>query len=124
MKRVYINHQLYSKPPKTNSSARIISLPKFIKDKIDSLPHKDEIYIFSFAPNAISKRFRKLLENNNLQHCRFHDLRHANASIMLQLGIPDKYANGTRRMGFKCYAEKSISTDIHSRTKSRINKDR
>ena len=27
-----------------------------------------------------------------MEHIRFHDLRHLNASVMLALGIPDKYA--------------------------------
>jgi len=32
-----------------------------------------------------------------LPHFRFHDLRHANTSVMLALNIPDKYA--MERMG-------------------------
>ncbi len=32
-----------------------------------------------------------------LEHFRFHDLRHFNASLMLSEGIPDKYA--VERMG-------------------------
>ena len=31
-------------------------------------------------------------DENGLPHMTFHDLRHLNASVMLQLGIPDKYA--------------------------------
>ena len=33
-----------------------------------------------------------MLKQTGLPHYRFHDLRHANASIMLMLGVPDKYA--------------------------------
>ena len=32
-----------------------------------------------------------------MQHYRFHDLRHINASVMLALGVPNKYAQ--ERMG-------------------------
>lgn len=39
-----------------------------------------------------------LSDNDMLQlKCRFHDLRHYNASIILALGVPDKYA--MERMG-------------------------
>jgi integrase len=37
-------------------------------------------------------RFTRLLERKGIQHMSFHELRHMNASIMLMLGIPDKYA--------------------------------
>jgi integrase len=37
-------------------------------------------------------RFTRLLESKGIQHMSFHDLRHMSASIMLALGIPDKYA--------------------------------
>ena len=32
------------------------------------------------------------MNDNNVEHMTFHDLRHLNASTMLALGIPDKYA--------------------------------
>ena len=40
----------------------------------------------------IYQRFTHLLEINNIPHITFHDLRSINASVMLMLGIPDKYA--------------------------------
>lgn len=36
-------------------------------------------------------RFKKLMVKNNLE-INFHGLRHLNASVMLVLGVPDKYA--------------------------------
>lgn len=42
--------------------------------------------------SAIYNRFRKLQKKLNMNEFRFHDLRHYNASVMLALGIPDKYA--------------------------------
>lgn len=41
---------------------------------------------------AIYKHFVRTLAKHNLPHMRFHDLRHLNASIMLKLGVSDKYA--------------------------------
>lgn len=79
------------KGTKTTSGTRKILLPALLKAKIDMLPHKSE-YVIPMSGQAIYKQFIRCLEKNNLPHCRFHDLRHANASIMLRLGIPDKYA--------------------------------
>ena len=58
---------------------------------INELP-KEQIYITLLSGQAIYKRFSRLLEANGVQHMTFHDLRHMNASVMLALGIPDKYA--------------------------------
>jgi integrase len=37
-------------------------------------------------------RFRRPIQKAGLPEMSFHDLRHMNASIMVALGIPDKYA--------------------------------
>lgn len=42
-------------------------------------------------------RLRRTCERLGLPHYRFHDLRHMNASVMLSLNVPDKYA--MERMG-------------------------
>lgn len=39
-----------------------------------------------------SLHFTRLLEQNGIEHCRFHDLRHANAVAMILLGIESRYA--------------------------------
>ena len=36
-------------------------------------------------------RLKKMIKENDID-MTFHDLRHLNASIMLMLGVPDKYA--------------------------------
>lgn len=76
---------------KTYSSARQLRLPQYILDLIAELPAEQE-YITTLSGQAIYKRFVRTLEQNGIQHIRFHDLRHLNASVMLSLGIPDKYA--------------------------------
>lgn len=48
--------------------------------------------ITEMTENAIGKRLTRILNTNGLAHITFHDLRHLNASVMLMLGIPDKYA--------------------------------
>ena len=66
-------------------------MPKYILDLISALP-QDQEYITILTGQAISKRLNKLLANNGIEGLSFHGLRHMNASIMVALGIPDKYA--------------------------------
>ena len=58
---------------------------------INELPNEQN-YITLLSGQAIYKRFSRLLEAKGVQHMTFHDLRHMNASVMLALNIPDKYA--------------------------------
>ena len=37
--------------------------------------------------------FSEFLERKGLKHIRFHDLRHINATLMLQYGVPAKIAS-------------------------------
>lgn len=78
---------------KTYGSTRMIYAPDEIISRISSIPHdsKDD-YIFNFKPGGIYKRFQSALNANSIQHMSFHDLRHMNASVMVALGVPDKYA--------------------------------
>ena len=84
------------KGTKTYSGDRRIRLPDYIKTLIDAQPRVDE-YVVHLSGQAMYKRFSRLCEKAGLPHFRFHDLRHANASVMLALNIPDKYA--MERMG-------------------------
>lgn len=84
------------KKPKTYSGNRTLKVYDFILDKVQE--RKDaELPLISLTPNQISDEFSYALEKTGLPHFRFHDLRHYNASIMLSLNIPDKYA--MERMG-------------------------
>jgi len=49
--------------------------------------------------SAIYNRWIRLLDEHELPHITFHDLRHVNASVMALLRIPDKYAQ--ERGGWK-----------------------
>lgn len=79
---------------KTSRSTRLLQLPQHILDLIEK--SKDENYskddfIIKISPKALSRRFSRLMQRNDIT-MKFHDLRHLNASIMLMLGVPDKYA--------------------------------
>lgn len=79
------------KAPKTFSGDRWVDLPPEIKTLIASMGKKSG-YIVQLSGTAIYKRFSRLLEKNGIAHCRFHDLRHANAAVMVRLGIDSRYA--------------------------------
>lgn len=81
---------------KTVKSKRKIEVPKFIIQKLLALPHKGD-FVIDHIPDTISKKFIAKRDELHL-HCRFHDLRHYNASIMLAMNVPDKYA--MERMGY------------------------
>lgn len=85
------------KSTKTEAGDRYILVPECVMTVLNTTP-KEGKYIFTKSRNYISKHFKKLLEDNGLPSCRFHDLRHANASAMLLLNIPDKY--GMERGGW------------------------
>lgn len=85
------------KGPKTESGDRIVTgLPDYLIEHLKTLPRTDKRVITGITPSAISDRFETIRDKLGIK-CRLHDLRHYNASIMLALGVPDKYA--MERMG-------------------------
>lgn len=84
------------KTTKTFSGDRWLSITDNVQRLIDALP-TDTDYLVTLSAQAIYKRFERMLEKNKIPHMRFHDLRHAYASTMLMLGIPNKYI--VERMG-------------------------
>lgn len=75
------------KTPKSYAGDRYIDYPDFVAEKWQGITK----HIVKMNPNQITDRFRTVLKNAELQHFRFHDLRHYSASIQHALGIPDAY---------------------------------
>lgn len=77
---------------KTEQSTRDLQLPKYILDLINKQPHNSQDdFIITKSRRAVTGKFTRLMNKHGIQ-ITFHDLRHLNASIMLMLNIPDKYA--------------------------------
>jgi len=80
------------KPPKSETSSRTIKAPGFVLDIVkaylNTLKVIPERICGKYTPDSFSKHFKKLLENNNLPHIRFHDLRHFAGSILSKYNIP------------------------------------
>lgn len=122
------------KSTKTNAGTRDIEMPDFIDERLKNMRGgaKKEDLIFNFTPSAITMRFYKVSKQIGIK-CRFHDLRHYNASIMLALGVPDKYAmqrlgHATPNMLKNVYQhlidekEKSVSKDVNNFMSERFNR--
>lgn len=81
------------KPPKTYESNRTVDVPEWVAEKLRAA--RDSGYR-PIHPEHITSQFTRLRNKLGLS-IRFHDLRHYYASLLLSLGVPDKYA--MRRMG-------------------------
>lgn len=81
------------KSPKAYSSYRTVEAPEWVIEKIKSAREND---YHNMNPAHITSAFARVCNKLNIK-IRFHDLRHYYASLMLSLGVPDKYAMA--RMG-------------------------
>ena len=100
------------KTTKTYNSNRVLPLPPYIKQLIDEQPKTSE-FIVPASRRAIHSRFQYYLDKAGVRHFRFHDLRHVNASVMLALNVPDKYA--MQRMG---HASTNMLKTVYQHTMS------
>ena len=78
------------KNPKSYAGNRVLSLSDGLIAELKKVSSKGNV--IQATPTHISHRFRWAVKALGLEHFRFHDLRHFNASLMLSEGIPDKYA--------------------------------
>ena len=100
------------KTTKTYSGNRRLKLPPYIKSLLDEMPHNGE-YVVKYTRNAMYNRLRRACDRLGIKHFRFHDLRHMNASVMLSLNVPDKYA--MERMG---HATNNMLKTVYQHTMS------
>ena len=79
---------------KADPRLRRHKIPVYIQSLIDQeiVGKSPDDPLITLSGHAVYMRWTRLLEQNNLPHMTFHDLRHLNASVMALLRIPDKYA--------------------------------
>lgn len=75
---------------KTETRNRRHRLPGYLQQLIDQADHSQP-YIVPLNQRQINGRFQRLCRQQGI-NMTFHDLRHLNASVMLMLNIPEKYA--------------------------------
>lgn len=78
------------KAPKSYAGDRFIEYPDFVR-KVWERKHIKRGELIEMQPDALTNRFIRVMESNNLPRFRFHDLRHYSASIQHALGVPDAY---------------------------------
>lgn len=99
------------KGTKTYGSQRDLPLPDYIKNLME--PKKGE-HLVKLTRRTLYCRFQAVCKRAGVQHYRFHDLRHINASVMLALGVPNKYAQ--ERMG---HATDNMLKTVYQHTMSK-----
>lgn len=105
--------------PKNYTSNRDLLVPPYLAARIEA--HFDSgKSLNTYSPSRITKVLERICEENELPRLTLHDLRRQNASIMLSLGIADKYA--MERGG---WSTPNIMKSVYQQTMSdqRINVD-
>ena len=78
--------------PKTTTSLRQVDLPDKIVELFTTIPHNGE-FVFCdedgqpYSAKTIFGNWKKLLEDNNIPHKKFHSLRHTYATMLLNKGV-------------------------------------
>jgi len=113
--------------PKTRRSRRAVELPQTLlpfleRARADQALRRKKARSWSdldlvidrgdggpFHPDTLSSRWRLFLRASGLPHVRFHDLRHAHATLMLLQGVHPKVVS--ERLG---HASVGITLDLYS----------
>lgn len=90
------NKYIYKDSVKSKASKRKIEVEGVLKERLDRAERTSE-FISPMLPSSVLKKFNHLCDKNGLPRFTMHAERHANASEMLVMGVPDKYA--MKRLG-------------------------
>lgn len=85
------NNEYQVKGTKTVKSRRTLPCPQYILELLSAQEQTGD-RIVTTPPQTIRNRMVKAAESAGVPYIGLHALRHQNASIMLSLNIPDKYA--------------------------------
>lgn len=97
------------KSTKSAAGLRSVAAPTMLLDKLKQHRASQRLlggYIFDVRPDAISRRFSRMMKTLGMEGIRFHDLRHYHASWLYAQGIPDHYA--AQRLGHDIHVLKGI----------------
>jgi integrase len=116
------------KEPKTESGIRDLVIGddvvhvlkqakiQYLKDRMEQGPlFQDLGFVIRqkdgspFTPDALTRKWRRFIDENNLPSIRFHDLRHSNATALIQAGINPKVVQ--QRLG---HADVSTTLSIYT----------
>lgn len=82
----------YITSPKTESSNRKITIPKFLKGEIKEYLDRQyelapEDRIFPITDRAVQKKMKQKTEETKLKPIRVHDLRHSHIALLIEKGL-------------------------------------
>ena len=136
---VMIKNDVIIKDPKSESGKRTIEMPESLtlmmkkakleylqrrsKQKVRNINEKDDYVITQpdgtpYKPSSFSQKIRRFLLDTPLKRIRLHDMRHTNATLMLQLGISAKVAQ--KRLG---HADFSTTMDLYTHVLQDVEKE-
>lgn len=86
------NQTDYVTPPKTESSNRKITIPKFLAEEMKDFVDRQygltpEDQIFPITDRAIQKKMKQKTEQAKLKPIRVHDLRHSHIALLIEKGM-------------------------------------
>ena len=86
------NQTDYITPPKTESSNRKITIPKFLAEEMKDFVDRQygltpEDRIFPITDRAIQKKMKQKTEQVKLKPIRVHDLRHSHIALLIEKGM-------------------------------------
>lgn len=80
------------KGTKTTGSTRVlVNCPEYLMQRMSDADRISD-RVCNLSLSALSHKFDRFLSAEGLPHIGLHNLRHTNASILLALNVPDKYA--------------------------------
>ena len=129
--------EIFFKQPKSDGSIRKIVAPQIVIDalkkrksyiaacklRFGSDYNDDDLVLCNdlgehINPDWVTRNLKKYLKLAGIDDARFHDLRHTNATIMLQAGVPLKVAS--ERLG---HSSVKITGDIYSHVTKSLDRE-
>ena len=77
---------------KNEGSQRTVKCPEYIMGKLRAMCDGQEGLVFKTSPETVRKHVHAICKRAGIKDTTVHGLRHANAAVMIALGVVDKYA--------------------------------
>lgn len=120
IERVRVKDEFYQwveKAPKSYCGKRVLDAPQALLEAIEPLRSAPDDYVFDDSPDALEGLYKRAKAQGNFPY-NFHSLRHFYASMMLALGVPNRYARV--RMG---HATESMIVQVYQHTIDEYDKE-